>query len=153
MNAADRKFQRALQTDPDLARWWYRLEFLDWLIDDDPRNLEDNVPDEIDEEVMARALGTARWVAPWLARGLLARAGCYADEGVRRNSRLPQLLRARADAVLAAAAHECGGGWCFGCSAAARHAAEAAELYELAVRVRVVLSAEAAAPPALSRAA
>ncbi|GGU40373.1 hypothetical protein GCM10010289_71490 [Streptomyces violascens] len=49
--------------------WWYRLEFLEWLIDDDPANLQNVVPDDIDEEVRDR-VGTSmgKGVAPWLAR-------------------------------------------------------------------------------------
>lgn len=133
--AEDRKFRRALAEDQDLALWWHRFEFLEWLIDDDPRNLEDNEPVEVDEEVLARDRTTmAALVAPWLARSLLARVGCYSNGRVRTNSRLPQLLRARAETVLARVPHECDSafGGCLGCYTASRHAAEAAELWEWA---------------------
>lgn len=136
--AAARKFERELAKDADLARWWYRHEFLEWLIDDDPRNLENIEPVETDEEVLARdGTSMAKTVAPWLAQSLLAGVGCYADEQVRASSRLPQLLRARAEAVLAQIPHQCDSHdcGCHGCSAAARHAVQAAELFELAVKV------------------
>ncbi|MFK0047766.1 hypothetical protein ACIQU4_27495 [Streptomyces sp. NPDC090741] len=155
--AAARRFQRELKRDKELARWWYRFEFLEWLIDDDPRNLEDIEPDEIDEEVLARdGTSMARLVAPWLAAGLLARVGCYADERVSRNSRLPELLLARANAVLAQAPHRCDAwpGGCRGCSAASRSAAEAAELFALAAQVGTSVRTKAvAAQQVLPRAA
>lgn len=151
--AADRKFQRELAKDKDLARWWCRVEFLGWLIDDDPENLGSIEPIEVDEEVLARD-GTrmAEAVAPWLARCLLARGGCYADERVRKTSRLPQLLRARAEAALARVPHECDSwrGGCHGCYAASRNAKEAAELWELAGKANAAVRGEmAVVPPVL----
>ncbi|MFJ2217931.1 hypothetical protein ACIQVO_36040 [Streptomyces sp. NPDC101062] len=140
--AAARRFERELAKDPDLARWWYRFEFLKWLIDDDPRNLENTAPAEVDEEVLARdGTNMAKTVAPWLVQSLMARAGCYADERMRANTRLPQLLRAQAEALLARIPHQCDS-WCYGCSAAAKYAREAAELFELGVQVGAALRSE-----------
>lgn len=150
MNAAARKFEREIAKDEDLARWWYRVEWLEWLIDDDPRNLENIKPVVVDEEVLARdTTRMAEAVAPWLARCLLAHAGCYADEQVRKNSRLPQLLRVRAEAVLARVPHDCDSwpGGCHGCYAASRHATEAAELWEWAGKTDAAVRGDVAVVP------
>ncbi|KOU43182.1 MULTISPECIES: hypothetical protein [Streptomyces] len=149
MTAADRRFERELRRDKDLARWWYRHEFFQWLIDDDPENLEGVDPAQVDEEVLERdGTGYGKVLAPWLARGLLAHAGCYAEAGARRASRLPALLIQRADAALAGLAgyrssSPDGSGYY-----AARYSKEVAELYELAWEVTCAVRQEQHAPAA-----
>lgn len=140
----------ALASDKALSRWWNRLEFLEWLIDDDPENLGTLAPEEADEEVLARAPSTGRVVGPWLAQCLLDGAGCYADPQVRRNSRLPALLRSQAEAALSRTSHECRradgvGVGCIGCYTATCHYKAAAELSELSCAVVDVMHRDAAA--------
>ncbi|MER8120647.1 hypothetical protein [Streptomyces sp. NPDC094031] len=156
MTAADRRFEREFRRDKDLARWWYRVEFFEWLIDDDPENLQNVVPDDVDEEVLDRDR-TSMWrvVAPWLARGLLERVGCYADAERRRTSRLPVLLVRQADTALAelAQARDSSPGD-MGYLTPGR-ARAAAELYQLAWDVTCAVRQEqhASAAPDLPRAA
>lgn len=137
----------ALANDKALSPWWYRLEFLEWLIDDDPENLDTLAPEEVDEEVLARAPSTGRVVAPWLAQCLLDGAGCYSVPQVRRDSRLPALLRSQAEAALSHTSHECrrADGVCVGCYTATRHYKAAAELSGLRSEVVDVMQRDAAA--------